>query len=74
MKVGYLLGTSVKGRLGWEIRAMSLGGISTLQMLIDQDDSNLLTRPRLQKKQLLFIMLNSACSMRYRKKATQLLF
>jgi hydroxysqualene synthase len=73
MKVGYLLGTSVNGRLGWEIRAMSLGGISTLQMLIEQDDNNLLTRPRLDKKQLLFIMLNSACSMRYRKKANLML-
>ncbi|HDY84820.1 hypothetical protein LCGC14_1310130 [marine sediment metagenome] len=73
MKVGYLLGTSVKGRLGWEIRAMSLGGISTLQMLIEQDDSNLLTRPRLQKKQLLFIVLNSASCMRYRKKANLML-
>jgi len=69
MKAGYLLGTSVKGRLGWEIRAMSLGGISTLQMLIEQDKSNLLTRPRLDKKQVLFLMLNSACSTRYRKKA-----
>ena len=73
LKVGYLLGTSVKGRLGWEIRAMSLGGISTLQMLSEQDDSNLLTRPRLHKKQLILIMLNSACSARYLKKANLIL-
>lgn len=73
MKVGYLLGASVKGRLGWEIRAMSLGGISTLHMLTEQDDSNLLTRPRLHKKQLIHIMLNSACSARYLKKANLLL-
>ncbi len=73
MKVGVLLGNSVKGRLGWEIRAMTLGGISTLNMLSEQDDSHLLSRPRLDKKQLMFIMLNSACSMRYRKKASLML-
>lgn len=73
LKVGYLLGASVKGRLGWEIRAMSLGGISTLHMLTEQDDSNLLTRPRLHKKQLILIMLNSACSARYLKKANLIL-
>jgi len=73
MKVGVLLGISVKGRLGWEIRAMTLGGISTLNMLSEQDDSHLLSRPRLDKKQLMFIMLNSACSMRYRKKASLML-
>tara|TARA_R110001583_G_scaffold173287_1_gene327155 strand:- start:4902 stop:5798 length:897 start_codon:yes stop_codon:yes gene_type:complete len=73
LKTGYLLGASVKGRLGWEIRAMSLGGISTLHMLCEQDDTKLLTRPRLHKKQLMFIMLNSACSARYIKKANLLL-
>jgi len=73
MKIGFLLGASVKGRLGWEIRAMSLGGISTLRMLTEQEDSNLLTRPRLAKKQLILIMLNSACSARYLKKASLIL-
>jgi len=73
MKVGYLLGASVKGRLGWEIRAMSLAGMSTLHMLTEQNDSKLLTRPRLHKKQLMIIMLNSACSARYLKKANLLL-
>lgn len=73
MKVGFLLGISVKGRLGWEIRAMTLGGISTLNMLSEQDANHLLSRPRLDKKQLMFIMLNSACSMRYRKKANLML-
>tara|TARA_R110002050_G_scaffold57423_1_gene128784 strand:- start:4853 stop:5746 length:894 start_codon:yes stop_codon:yes gene_type:complete len=73
MKGGFLLGASVKGRLGWEIRAMSLGGISTLHMLMEQDEEKLLTRPRLHKKQLMFIMLNSACSARYLKKANLIL-
>ncbi|MFT7414450.1 MAG: squalene synthase HpnC [Methylophagaceae bacterium] len=73
MKDGILLGASLKGRLGWEIRAMSLGGISTLHMLTEQDNSNLLTRPRLDKKQLILIMLNSACRARYLKKANLIL-
>lgn len=74
MKVGYLLGTSVKGRLGWEIRAMTLGGISTLHMLLEQDDNNLLTRPRLNKKRLIFIMLKSVCSARYIKEVKKILY
>jgi phytoene/squalene synthetase len=73
MKDGVLLGASIKGRLGWEIRAMSLGGISTLHMLTEQEDSNLLTRPRLDKKQLILIMLNSACCARYLKKTNLIL-
>lgn len=73
LKAGYLLGTSIKGRLGWEIRAMSLGGMTTLQMLMKQDNHHLLTRPRLHKRQLMLIMLNSACSARYLNKANLIL-
>lgn len=60
MAKGVPLGASLKGRLGWEVRAMTLGGIETLHQLMSQDDTNLLSRPRLSKPQL-FTLLITAC-------------
>jgi len=70
---GYQLGTSLEGRIGWEIRAMTLAGITTLDELMSLNDSTLLKRPRLSKLQLLSVMFNSACKISYEKKAKQLL-
>jgi len=49
MADGYELGVYLDGRMGWEVRAMTLGGIKTLALLREQDDENLLTRPRLSQ-------------------------
>lgn len=65
---GAPLGISVHGRLGWEIRAMSLGGAITLQQLKHQPDSALLSRPRLAKWTLTNILLVSLFNCTYRKK------
>ena len=46
---GCELGVHLSGRMGWEVRAVTLGGIFTLDKLIGQDDERLLTRPRLGK-------------------------
>ncbi len=59
MATGTALGSTVKGRIGWEIRAMTLGGITTLNKLIAQNDNALLTRPRLSKFTLLKIAFTS---------------
>jgi squalene synthase HpnC len=72
MAAGYPLGATVPGRLGWEIRAMTLGGITTLKLLNRQQDKDLLTRPRLKKGQLLKIMLVSGCKSLYQKEAGRL--
>ena len=69
----YQLGNHLKARIGWEIRAMTLGGIATLNGLMSLTDDCLLKRPRLSKLQLISIMLNSACKSSYEKKARQLL-
>ena len=73
MEAGILLGTTVKGRLGWEIRAMTLGGITTLNKLILQNDSALLDRPRLSKLTMLKILLSSASKTIYLQSAKRLL-
>ena len=73
MLQGYELGESLKGRIGWEIRAMTLGGIYTLQLLMRQKDQLLLTRPRLSKWLLFKIMLISILRKYYHHKATELL-
>lgn len=73
MRNGYPLGLSLQGRLGWEVRAMILGGILTLAKLNKQSDQQLLSRPRLNKWQLFRIILNSAHKRRYQRIAMRLL-
>lgn len=73
MSQGYPLGEKLNGRIGWEIRAMTLGGIQTLSLLSSQSDHSLLKRPRLSKWLLFKIMLMSLSKRVYSKKAKQLL-
>ena len=73
MQQGYPLGASLTGRLGWEVRAMTLGGITTLQKLALQADTDLLSRPRLSKLNFLNIMVNALPSKRYLRQAENLL-
>lgn len=73
MLQGYQLGTGLNGRIGWEIRAMTLGGVMTLSLLISQADDSLLKRPRLSKWTLFKIMLMSMSKRYYSYKAEQLL-
>lgn len=65
MDEGVGLGLNLSGRLGWEIRAMTLGGIATLSALKQQPDIALLTRPRLSRQTFAAIILNSAVKKRY---------
>lgn len=73
MREGYPLGLSLKGRMGWEVRAMTLGGIQTLALLAEQKDRELLTRPRLSRKMVLGILLKSISKRLYRKECERLL-
>lgn len=73
MGKGYSLGTALTGRMGWEVRAMTLGGISTLALLIQQDDTMLLQRPRLNKTSVLKLLSISMSKHFYIKKTLQLL-
>jgi len=73
MSQGIALGTSLNGRIGWEIRAMTLGGVVTLNQLIKQSDLNLLSRPRLSKMTLFGILLQSFSKRLYLRKAKKLL-
>lgn len=73
MNQGYKLGGSVNGRIGWEVRAMSLGGIYTLHLLKRQQDHALLKRPRLSKFVLFKIMLSSLSKTLYAYQAKKLL-
>ncbi len=73
MREGYPLGLSLKGRMGWEVRAMTLGGIQTLGLLAEQKDRELLTRPRLSRKMVLGILLKSISKRLYRKECERLL-
>lgn len=59
MNEGLELGNGINGRLGWEIRAMTLGGLETLNKLSAQDDENILSRPRLTRRTQLKILLFS---------------
>ncbi|SFK29883.1 squalene synthase HpnC [Methylophaga sulfidovorans] len=59
MNEGVELGNGIQGRLGWEIRAMTLGGIETLNKLMAQNDENILSRPRLTRRTHLRILLVS---------------
>jgi hypothetical protein len=73
MSAGYQLGSTLKGRLGWEVRAMTLGGIITLNLLMSQTDDQMLSRPRLTKKQKWYILFRSMISKNYVKHVEQLL-
>lgn len=73
MREGFPLGLSLQGRMGWEVRAMTLGGIQTLALLATQDDRELLSRPRLSRKAVLGILLNSLSKCRYRNECERLL-
>ncbi|WP_438971779.1 squalene synthase HpnC [Methylophaga sp.] len=73
MQAGFPLGESLNGRLGWEVRAMTLAGIKTLSLLIKQPDKALLTRPRLKKTTLISIMLNALSKRLYRTCCSRLL-
>lgn len=73
MLKGYPLGATLTGRMGWEVRAMTLGGITTLGLLIQQDDNKLLQRPRLDKTTLLKLLTISLVKHYYIKKTLQLL-
>ncbi len=64
MQSGLPLGMSLSGRIGWEIRAMTLGGLQTLGLLMQQSDNQLLSRPRLSRWQHISLLI-SACSKRY---------
>jgi squalene synthase HpnC len=73
MLKGYPLGASLTGRMGWEVRAMTLGGITTLALLMRQDDTLLLQRPRLDKTALLKLVVTGLVKHFYIKKSRQLL-
>lgn len=59
MQEGHTLGATLNGRLGWEVRAMTLGGITTLNFLMQQKDERLISRPRLSRITLSTIMIRS---------------
>ena len=73
MAEGAELGTSIMGRLGWEIRAMTLGGFYTLSQLQKQPDIAILSRPRLSKPTLFKILLTSARHSSYRQSVSNFL-
>ncbi len=73
MTQGIELGCTLRGRIGWEIRAMTLGGIITLNKLIKQKDHVLLSRPRLTKLTLLQTIVFSLSKKQYLRHAKQLL-
>ncbi|MBE0439839.1 MAG: squalene synthase HpnC [Gammaproteobacteria bacterium] len=73
MTKGAALGASLQGRMGWEVRAMTLGGITTLHQLNMQSDQNLLTRPRLKKSTFIAIMFGSISAWSYQKAIAKLL-
>lgn len=73
MRSGVPLGTSLSGRIGWEIRAMTLGGIQTLSLLMQQSDSQLLSRPRLSRCQQFSLLISASSNRYYRHRATILL-
>ncbi|MEX1199150.1 MAG: squalene synthase HpnC [Methylophaga sp.] len=73
MQEGYHLGMTLTGRLGWEIRAMTLGGIEALSLLIQQPDHALLSRPRLTQRQHLYVLINALSKCRYRARASGVL-
>lgn len=73
MTKGYPLGAQLSGRMGWEVRAMTLGGVQTLNLLKQQSDDALLTRPRLRKGILLKIVMVGLFKQLYLQTARRLL-
>lgn len=73
MSNGLELGSTLSGRLGWEIRAMTLGGLTTLSALKQQSEAALLNRPRLSRRTMISVILNSGLKSRYRKTIYKLL-
>lgn len=69
MATGYPLGMQLSGRMGWEVRAMTLGGITTLALLMQQDDAQLLQRPRLTKGMLITLIMSSVLKKSYQNRA-----
>ncbi|MCC5797637.1 MAG: squalene synthase HpnC [Methylophaga sp.] len=62
---GYLLGMTLNGRFGWEVRAICLAGLMLLIRLIEQPKSDMFSRPRLTRRQILSVMLTSLNKRRY---------
>jgi phytoene/squalene synthetase len=73
MSQGFPLGTSLSGRMGWEVRAMTLGGITTLNLLTSQSNLNLINRPRLSKWNMIKVLFMSGFNHTYSKTARKLL-
>lgn len=63
---GTSLGTTLSGRLGWEIRAITLAGLITLDKLRQQPEMALLSRPRLSRWDLIKVLLASLLPSTYR--------
>ena len=49
------LGVEINGRMGWEIRTITLAGLLTLKKLSLQNNNNLTSRPRLTKYNILMV-------------------
>ena len=49
------LGAEINGRMGWEIRTITLAGLLTLKNLSLQNNNNLTSRPRLTKYNILMV-------------------
>ena len=62
---GSELGNRLNGRFGWEIRATILGGATILNKLEQQSGSTMLSRPRLNRSELVMLLINSASKKRY---------
>ena len=73
MAKGYPLGSVLSGRMGWEVRAMTLAGIKTLALLKKQRDEELLTRPRLSRVIMIKVLLGSLVNSIYLSSAKKLL-
>lgn len=73
MSIGIELGITIKGRIAWEIRAMTLAGATTLNKLMSQHNNALLSRPRLSRFSLLKILLISSSKTLFIYSANKLL-
>lgn len=73
MKKGYPLGSTLTGRMGWEVRAMTLGGITTLNLLASQSNLDLINRPRLTKLNMIKVLFMSGSKHTYANTAQKLL-
>ncbi len=61
------LGVEINGRMGWEIRTITLAGLFTLKKLSLQNNNNLTSRPRLTKPIMLTVASLSFLTPIYRK-------